>query len=288
MAEEKINLPEYFKDAVCIITGASTGIGYGLGVRLLEYGATVYFTARTQSKLDEDAELQKKYVDAGKAFFQALDVTDPDAVEALINAVKEKHGRIDYLFNNAGIGSAGLTERASLRAWDRILKTNLWGVIHGVHAVLPIMIAQQSGHIINTASIQGLLPAPFQTLYSTSKHAVVGLSESLNYEMACNNVHVSVLCPGAVATEIFKKGGQPDPADAISIWESADWALERIAKKQCIIPVAKIADDAYVNYRLHPERFEADYMHRAEVAKAKATDNVERLKYFLEFSEVNK
>ena len=246
---------EYYQDKICLITGASTGIGYGLGVKLLEYGAgRVYFTARTQSKLEEDREKLAQYGDRAK--FIPLDVTDAQAVADLIRKVVEDNGRIDFLFNNAGIGASGLTERASLRAWERVLSTNLWGVIHGVNAVLPIMLEQGFGHIVNTASIQGLTPAPYQTLYSTSKHAVVGLSESLRMELLDRNVHVSVLCPGAVESEIFHKGGAETPAAAITADYAAVWALERVAKHQGIIPVAEDAQKEYEIYRAAPEKLD--------------------------------
>lgn len=246
---------DYYKDKVCVITGASTGIGYGLGVKLLEYGAgRVYFTARTQAKLDEAKEKLAQYGD--RAQFISVDVTDPEAVQQLIQRAVSENGRIDFLFNNAGIGAGGPTERASLRAWDRVLKTDLWGVIYGVNAVLPIMLKQGFGHIVNTASIQGLTPAPYQTLYSTAKHAVVGMSESLRIEMKPRNIHVSVLCPGAVESEIFRKGGNEIPQNAITAEYAAEWALERIANHQGIIPVAEAADEIYQYYRKDPEAVE--------------------------------
>ena len=200
---------DYYQNKVCVITGASTGIGYGLGVKLLEYGAgRVYFTARTQSKLDEDREKLAAYGE--RAQFLAVDVTDAQAVSALMNQVVADNGRIDVLFNNAGIGAGGPTERASLHAWERVLNTDLWGVIYGVNAVLPIMLAQGFGHIVNTASIQGLTPAPYQVLYSTAKHAVVGLSESLRMEMLPRNIHPSCV-PGRWRVRSFIRAATTRP-----------------------------------------------------------------------------
>ena len=259
---------DYYKNKVCVITGASTGIGYGLGEKLLEYGAgRVYFTARTQSKLDEAQEKLAQYGD--RARFLSVDVTDPEAVRQLIRQAVNENGRIDFLFNNAGIGAGGPTERASLRAWERVLKTNLWGVIYGVNAVLPIMLEQGFGHIVNTASIQGLTPAPYQALYSTSKHAVVGMSESLRIEMKPRNIHVSVLCPGAVESEIFRKGGNEIPKNAITAEHAAEWALERIAKHQGIIPVAEAADEMYQFYRKDPEGLEKTLIAFGEAVKTR-------------------
>lgn len=246
---------EYYQDKVCIVTGGSTGIGYGLGEKLLEYGAgRVYFTARTRSRLDEAQEKLARYGDRVKLI--AMDVTVQEDVERAIGQAVEENGRIDFLFNNAGIGAGGMTERASLNAWKRVLDTDLWGVIYGVHAVLPIMLEQGFGHIVNTASIQGLVPAPYQTLYSAAKHAVVGLSESLRIEMAPRGIHVSVLCPGAVESEIFRKGGNETPENAITAEYAAEWALERIAARQGIIPVAEAAEELYDAYRKGPEKVE--------------------------------
>lgn len=246
---------DYYKGKICVITGASTGIGYGLGEKLLEYGAgRVYFTARTQSKLDEAAERLAQYGD--RARFLSVDVTDPEAVKGLVGRAVEENGRLDFLFNNAGVGAGGPTERASLRSWTRILDTDLWGVIYGVNAALPIMLEQGFGHIVNTASIQGLTPAPYQTLYSAAKHAVVGLSESLRIEMKPRGVYVSVLCPGAVESEIFQKGGNEIPRNAITAAYAAEWALERIAAHQGVIPVAEEAEQMYQLYRRDPEALE--------------------------------
>jgi len=244
----------YFENKVCIITGASTGIGYGLAGKLLELGATVYMVARTKSKLAEALESYKAY--AGKVHIQACDVSDHDAVRQLIDNVFGREGHIDFLFNNAGIGSAGLTERASIKAWKRVIDTNLWGVIYATHAVLPIMLAQGSGHIVNTSSIGGLAPLPYQTLYCTSKYAVTGFSETLRGEMAMRGIGVSVVCPGAVATEIFTKGGQTTPAHAISPEAAADIILDGVEKNEGIILVGEDAKRMYLAHQ-DPAAFEA-------------------------------
>ena len=257
----------YYENKVCVITGASTGIGYGLAGKLLELGATVYMVARTKSKLAEALESYKAY--GNKVHTVACDVSDNDAVRQMIDNIFASEGRIDFLFNNAGIGSAGLTERASIKAWKRVIDTNLWGVIYGTHAVLPIMLAQGSGHIVNTSSIGGLVPLPYQTLYCTSKYAVTGFSETLRNEMAPRGIGVSVVCPGAVATEIFTKGGQKTPAHAISPEESADIILEGVANKEGIIVVGDDAKAMYDASRKDPEGFEArqklDYHKKYEI-----------------------
>lgn len=182
---------EYYENRVCIVTGASTGIGFALSKALLEMGATVYMVARTKAKLAEAQEALGVYGD--RARIHAADVSDNESVRQLIDNVFGREGRIDFLFNNAGIGSGGLTEHASLKAWKRVIDTDLWGVIYAVHAILPIMLAQGSGHIVNTSSIGGLFPLPYQTLYCTAKYGVVGLSETLRHEMLPR----ASLCPSS-------------------------------------------------------------------------------------------
>lgn len=246
--------PAYFENKVCVVTGASTGIGYALAEKLLSLGATVYLVARSKEKLAEGKEKLAEY--GARVNTKAVDVSDNDAVRQLIDDVFGKEGHIDFLFNNAGIGQAGLTEHASLKAWKRVLDTNLWGVIHATHAVLPIMLAQHSGHIVNTASIGGLVPLPYQTIYCTAKYAVVGMSEALRGEMAPRGIAVSVVCPGAVATEIFTKGGAETPAHAIAPAAAAEIILEAVERKEGIIVVGDDAKGMYAQSTQNPAGFE--------------------------------
>src|SRR5207248_6593438 len=123
---------------------------------------------------------------------------------------RNRHGRLDLMVNNAGIGIGGETRELLLAHWDRIIDVNLRGVVHGVHAAYPVMIEQGSGHIVNTASLAGLLPSPGATPYAMTKHAVVGLSLSLRGEAAAYGVRVTAVCPGVVETPILDKGGPDD------------------------------------------------------------------------------
>ena len=147
-------------------------------------------------------------------------------------------GRLDYLFNNAGIVIAGEAHHYQIQDWNRVIDVNLRGVINGVQAVYPILRRQGFGHIVNTASIAGLLPFTGLLSYTTSKHAVVGLSTSLRVEVASAGVRVSVLCPGPVETAIvgggkFGKLLQPLPAEIQRrAWEqSHPISAERFARK---------------------------------------------------------
>jgi len=119
----------------------------------------------------------------------------------------QQSGRIDYLFNNAGIGVSGEIDSYTLDDWNDVFDVNLRGVAHGIQAVYPIMIRQHSGHIVNTASGAGLFPSPGLGSYTATKHAVVGISKALRVEAERHGVQVSVLCPGAIRTPIMT-GGQ--------------------------------------------------------------------------------
>jgi len=132
-----------------------------------------------------------------------LDVTDFDAVKALVDSTVKEYGRLDYIFNNAGIAIGGEVRDCSIYDWRNVIEVDLYGVVHGVHAAYPIMVEQGFGHIINTASIEGLIPFPGTISYVASKYGVVGLSNALRVEGADLGVKVSVVCPGYIKTAIF-------------------------------------------------------------------------------------
>jgi len=137
-------------------------------------------------------------------------VRDAAAVEALVTDTAGRHGRLDLMFNNAGLGIGGPVEELAPAHWDRTIDVNLRGVLHGVQAAYPLMLRQGHGHIVNTASLAGLLPMPGSAPYATTKWAVVGLSLSLRAEGAARGVRVSVVCPGGVDTPILDKGAPAD------------------------------------------------------------------------------
>ncbi len=188
-----------------LVTGAGSGIGAALASALVKAGAHVVCT-----DVDE-AAVQRTATELGpRARAEALDVTDPEQVIAAVDRVVAEHGRIDLIFNNAGITYGGETEQLTLDQWNRIIDVNLRGVVHGIYAAYPKMIAQGHGHIVNTASAGGLMAAGLITSYVATKHAVVGLSLALRTEAAAKGVGVTVICPGAVNTPILDKGSIDD------------------------------------------------------------------------------
>jgi len=172
------------------------------------------------------------------------DVTKQEQVEKAIEGTAAEAGRLDMLFNNAGVARGLLFETATLEDWKTIIDTNLWSVIYGVHAAVPLMLKQGFGHIVNTGSIAGLIPVPLQALYDLTKYGVVGLSECLRYEYAEKELHFSVICPGNIATPIFGKGldgtvrdDVSPPDDAIPADKAASYILGRVAERKGIIVV---------------------------------------------------
>jgi NAD(P)-dependent dehydrogenase (short-subunit alcohol dehydrogenase family) len=167
-----------------------------------------------------------------------MDVTKQEQVQKAIEGTAAEADRLDMLFNNAGIFKPMLFETATLEDWKTVIDTNLWSVIYGVHAAVPIMLKQGSGHIVNTSSLAGLVPYPMQVIYDATKYAVVGLTESLRYEYAEKGLNFSVVCPGDIATPIFGKvidskgRGVEIPDDAYPVDKAASDILDQVAERQ--------------------------------------------------------
>lgn len=213
-----------------------------MSAELLKRGATVYMAGRNKAKVTEAVESLAAYKDRIHPII--VDVTDQAQVQKAIEDTKTEAGRIDLLFNNAGIGQGSLFETATLADWKKIIDTNLWSVIYGVHAAVPIMLEQGSGHIVNTGSFNGIFPSSFQALYCTTKFGVTGLTECLRYEYADKGLFFSTVCPANVATPIFKKGldGKvndevPIPSDAYPVDKAAEYILDKVAERRGIIVV---------------------------------------------------
>jgi NAD(P)-dependent dehydrogenase (short-subunit alcohol dehydrogenase family) len=187
-----------FEPRVSIVTGGASGIGRAIATELVARGSHVVL-----ADLDGAAATRAATELGPLASAATLDVVDAEAVTALVREVAAAHGRLDVMVNNAGIAIGGLLEELDDRHWTKALDVNLRGVINGVTAAYEVMRAQGSGHILNTASLAGLVPAPAMLPYTTTKHAVVGLSTALRAEAASCGVRVSVLCPGFVDTPLL-------------------------------------------------------------------------------------
>lgn len=205
---------------IAIVTGGASGIGRSLAARLAARGDTVVVADLNAEGAAETAE-HLNGRGGGKAFSAALDVTDAEAVRETYQRVARDHGRLDLVFNNAGIAVAGLAEELTLAHWDRAVDINLRGVVHGVDAAYRIMLEQGSGHIVNTASLAGLFPMPLGIPYTATKHAVVGLSLALRAEAATRGIKVGVVCPGFVDTSLLKTVNAGLPETGMSSKPSA-------------------------------------------------------------------
>ena len=192
-------MKEAFAGRTAVVTGGASGIGRAIGQQLVRRGAQVWLA-------DIDGEAARKAAGEmggpGAALGVAVDVRDAQAVHALVASVFDASGRLDFMFNNAGIALFGDVRLMSLDQWRDLIDVNVVGVVNGIDAAYPRMIEQGHGHIVNTASAAGLIPVPYNTAYSATKHAVVGLSLALRIEAERYGVRVSVVCPGVVDTPI--------------------------------------------------------------------------------------
>ena len=197
-----------FAGKTAVLTGAGSGFGLEcarIGARL---GMKLVLADVQQDALDKAAAEMKAA--GAQVLAQRVDVSDAAQMEQLAQRVQERFGAPHFVFNNAGVGAGGLIWENSVQDWDWVLGVNLWGVIHGVRLFTPMMLdaakkdPAYSGHIVNTASMAGLLNPPNMGVYNVSKHAVVSLSETLHQDLALvtDQVGASVLCPFFVPTGI--------------------------------------------------------------------------------------
>jgi len=223
-------MADVFEGKSCVVTGGTSGIGFAVAEALLKRGAFVSAVGYPQESVDAATEKLAAYENARCSL---VNVTEWEAVKAMVDEAVATCGRLDYLFNNAGMGATIPFEQATLEGWKMIIDLNLWGVIYGIQAAFPVMLEQGSGHIVNTASIAGLLPVPYQAAYCATKYAIAGMTESLRYELAYKGIALSTVCPANVATPIF--GDTAPPPDAISPEEAAAAILAGVERKDGII-----------------------------------------------------
>src|SRR5262245_46038238 len=201
-----------FKDRIAVVTGAASGIGLALAERFAAEGMKIVMADIEATALaTAEAALRRK---APAVLAVEVDVARPDDVERLARETYAAFGAAHVLCNNAGVAVIGAAHEHSLADWQWVINVNLWGVIHGVRAFLPRMLAGGGeGHIVNTASMSGLTTAPFMSVYDVTKHAVVALSESMYKEFALTGVPIgiSVVCPGLIKTSIMQSARNRPP-----------------------------------------------------------------------------
>ncbi|MGB5695865.1 MAG: SDR family oxidoreductase [Polyangiales bacterium] len=187
-----------------VVTGAGSGLGRALALDLARRGASLVVSDIDRSSAEATAELVRG--ERARAEVIPCDVTDREAVFALVRQTEERLGGIDFLANNAGVAVGGPFDEISIEDWRWAVDINLWGVIYGCQAAVPKMRAQRRGYILNVASAAGLLAPPAMSAYNVTKAGVVSLSETLYAEYKPEGIHVAVLCPTFFRTNIVEAG----------------------------------------------------------------------------------
>jgi NAD(P)-dependent dehydrogenase (short-subunit alcohol dehydrogenase family) len=260
-----------FKDKICIVTGGASGIGRSLCSLLARQGAYVAMVDINLEPLEKAADPLLK--NGLKVKVVGLDVTDELAFKKVIEDTAAEHGRLDYLFNTAGVAIAGEVHDLNIDHWTRVFDVNLNGVAYGTFHAYQLMVKQGCGHIVNTSSVEGVLPFPGTVSYVGTKHAVVGITESLWVEAADMGVDLTVVCPGYIRTPMLTDSEAVNTTmekwrssfliilfeklSSISPDTCAKLILKGVAKKKTILFTPKIGWLFWLNYRIWP----MGYMH---------------------------
>jgi NAD(P)-dependent dehydrogenase (short-subunit alcohol dehydrogenase family) len=259
-----------FSGRVAVVTGGASGIGLALARRFAAEGMKVVVGDIEAPALDD--ALAMLQADGADALGVVTDVADAQQVQALADAALERFGAVHVVCNNAGVGSGGLSWEMPLSTWQWVLGVNLWGVVHGIRTFVPLLLRHGEGHVVNTASIAGLVSGPYMGPYNASKHAVVALSETLHHELALmgSNVKVSVLCPAWVNTRIadsarnrpahLRADAEPvDGADVLRSVLQSGMAPEAVADK---VLDAIRAEEFWIMTHDDPDDFWVDLVER--------------------------
>ncbi len=191
---------------IAIVTGAGRGIGRGIAEKLAAEGATV-----VASDVDEATAAETAQVLGGDAIGQAADVASRESVDTMVAAVHDRFGRIDVLVNNAGYDKVGPFVDSDPADWDRIIGINLYGVLHTSKAVLPIMVEQGGGRVVNLASDAGRVGSSGEAVYSAAKGGIIAFTKTTAREMARHQIAVNCVCPGPTDTALFASVTEDNP-----------------------------------------------------------------------------
>jgi NADP-dependent 3-hydroxy acid dehydrogenase YdfG len=228
-------------DKVVLITGASSGIGAGIARELAKAGATLMLGARRTDRLEE---LARELRDLGaKVATRRLDVTDRADVAAFAQVAEDQFGRVDVIVNNAGVMPLSLMSSLKVDEWDRMIDVNIKGVLYGIAAVLPLMMAQGSGQIINIASVGALSVSPTAAVYCATKYAVRAISDGLRQEH--DNLRVTCIHPGVVESELADTITDAVAAEAMKTYRAI--ALKPDAIGRAVRFAIEQPDDVDVN-----------------------------------------
>lgn len=250
---------------IAVVTGAASGIGRATALELARRGADL-----AVCDLDEvglEAFAQEAEAMGRKVIRQRVDVSSAADMERFANAVHAEVEAVDILMNNAGVGLGGGFLHTDLESWDWLVGINLKGVIHGCHFFLPPMVERRAGHVINVASAAGLVATEALAAYSTTKFAVVGLSEALHEELSHCGIGVTTVCPGIINTAITRTSRMVGPMatdssreEVVRAYERRNYTPERVAqnilrgvaRNRAVLPVSPEAWVMYYGKRFLP------------------------------------
>jgi NAD(P)-dependent dehydrogenase (short-subunit alcohol dehydrogenase family) len=248
---------------VAVVTGGAGGIGMALARAFAARGAKLVLADLDDAALDRATTALAS--EGATVHAVPTDVGDLASVQALADAAERRYGAVHVVCNNAGIALFGEIAQATHKDWDYTMRVNFWGVVHGVETFVPRLIAQgQGGHIVNTASMAGLVGMQWLGVYCASKFAVVGLTEALNRELAPHDIGVSVLCPMIVETNINANSlrnrpatlRNPDHTDAPPDIEAGTMAGSVIKVEEVARRVVRAIDRKDLYILTHPEQRE--------------------------------
>ncbi len=246
-----------FRNKVAVVTGAASGMGKAMAERFAAEGMKVVLADVEQDAL---AAAEHEFRARGSTVLAVrTDVSKAADVDQLAARAVEAFGTVHVLCNNAGVGTGGLAWMQGIADWEWTLGVNLWGVVHGIRAFLPIMLAHgEEGHVVCTASIAGLLSGPFGIPYNVSKYGVVALCEGLHQELALvgSKIKVSLLCPGFVSTRILEsQRNRPAEVPLLPLSEAeiqyAEWIRARVAAGLAPSEVARQVFEAIRDERFY-------------------------------------
>ena len=259
-------MKEFYADKVAVVTGGASGIGLALTELMLGFGAAVIIADINETKLNnEAARLAEQY--PGKIFAKKTDISKANEVEALVDYAVEKGGRLDFMFNNAGLGLGKSIDEITLDDWEFAFDVNFYGALYGTLAARRVMRAQGGGgHIANTASGIVFSPMPMQAMYSATKAALHGLTLALRAELWDENIFLHSVIPGTVATPIWAGVGVPE--GALTPEESASTILEKVKDNMRIVFVdPRDMDGAKNNNHPDAQPYMDEYFNRVAAAR---------------------
>lgn len=227
MSATDVRWQQKINGAVAVITGASSGMGQALAKQLAGYGCHLALVDVNAKGLAETAAL----VGTGITCTQhKVDVSDREAMETLAQQVVTQHGRVNMVFNNAGVAASGNLEVLPYEDFEWLMGINFWGVVYGCTAFLPHMRAAGEGHIVNISSVFGLIGMPTQAAYNASKFAVRGYTEALDQELANTPIRVSCVCPGGIRTAIVRNARVPAASGTMPAKNELAGTFDKLAR----------------------------------------------------------